>query len=523
MEEEKELSVPNFPSYQSVVQIPMERGRVVPNDLALEQVVLGGMLIDEKGVEDVIDFLKIEMFYNKRNQLVFKAIYELFSQTHPVDILSVIDKLRSNGDLKAVGGEAYVIELTQKTTSAANIKYHGGLLLQYYIRRELIRISNEINEDSYDETKTVLSLLDESESKLYEITNGRFNKSAKSAKELIAEALDELNKLSEKKEDITGVSSGFRDVDIVTAGWQPTDLIIIAARPAMGKTAFTLTMARNIAVKNKQGVAFFSLEMGAVQLIKRLISSETGIEADSLRRANKLTKEDWDKLDKNLIELSEAPLYIDDTQDLSLFDLKAKARRLVEKDKVKIIMIDYLQLMTVGGVKNIGNREQEISAISRGLKSLAKELNVPVIALSQLSRGTESRQTKRPQLSDLRESGAIEQDADIVTFLYRPEYYGLDTWDDEEGAPTKNQSEFMIAKHRNGETKNIRMRFYKGVFSDLNSSSEMLSSSYFLKENNGGVIASKINSQAFNAGDNKPYFADEDANISEDNNSEVPF
>jgi replicative DNA helicase len=324
----------------------------------------------------------------------------------------------------------------------------------------LIKISSEIIEESYDETTDVFDLLDKAESKLYEVTQGNIKRSSETAQSLVIQAKKRIEEIA-NKEGLSGVATGFEKLDKVTSGWQPSDLIIIAARPGMGKTAFVLSMARNMAIDYNQPVAVFSLEMSSVQLITRLISSETGLSSEKLR-TGKLEKHEWEQLSVKVKNLEKAPLYIDDTPSLSIFDLRAKARRLSSQHGIKLIIVDYLQLMTAGGggKGGSGNREQEISTISRNLKALAKELSVPVIALSQLSRAVETRgSSKRPLLSDLRESGAIEQDADIVSFIYRPEYYKIDEWDDEERSPTAGQAEFIIAKHRNGSLENIRLKF----------------------------------------------------------------
>lgn len=502
----------------------LEKGKIPPQDIRLEEAVLGGMLIDKKGVDDAIDILTAEVFYKPAHQLIYEAIFELFQNSQPIDLYTVSEQLSKKGNLEIVGGDYYLINLTQKVSSAAHIEAHSRIILQKHIQRSLIKISNEIIEESYDETTDVFDLLDSAESKLYEVTQGNLKRSSESAKELIIKARKKIEEIGKREGNFSGIPSGFTKVDELTAGWQPTDLIIVAARPAMGKTAFTLTMARNIAVNEKIPVAFFSLEMSSVQLITRLISSETGIGSDKLR-SGKLSAEEWNALSNNISNLENAPLYIDDTPSLSIFDLRAKARRMVSQYGIKIIIIDYLQLMTTGGgTKGTGNREQEISTISRNLKALAKELDVPVIALSQLSRNVESRPGhKRPQLADLRESGAIEQDADIVTFLYRPEYYKLDTWDDEEGTPTTHQAEFIVAKHRNGGLDNIRLKFTNGVFSNLDSSSENYTFNEFPSRMNSEMERPAFSSpsEAFET----PKFnsASHKANNIEDADNEVPF
>ena len=450
--------------------IPLEKGKLPPQAIDLEEVVLGAMMIDKRGVDEVIDILHPEVFYKKTHQHVFEAIYTLFEKGEPVDLLTVSARLKKNKTLEIVGGEFFLIQLTQKVSSSAHIEFHARIILQKYIQRSLIKISNEIIEESYDEGTDVFDLLDTAESKLYEITQGNIKRSSETAQNLVIEAKKRIEEIA-NKEGLSGIPSGFTKLDKLTSGWQPSDLIIIAARPGMGKTAFALSMARNIAVEHQIPVAFFSLEMSSVQLITRLISSETGLSSEKLRTGN-LEKHEWEQLNVKVKGLEKAPLFIDDTPSLSIFDLRAKARRLSSQHGIKLLMVDYLQLMTAGGSQKGGNREQEISTISRNLKALSKELNIPVIAISQLSRAVETRGgTKRPLLSDLRESGAIEQDADIVSFIYRPEYYKIDEWDDEEHNPTAGQAEFIVSKHRNGGLDEIRLKFIGqlGKFENLDS------------------------------------------------------
>ncbi|PKA81943.1 primary replicative DNA helicase [Ulvibacter sp. MAR_2010_11] len=448
--------------------ISLEKGKLPPQATDLEEVVLGAMMIDKKGVDEVIDILHSEVFYKEAHQHIFEAIHTLFENSEPVDLLTVSSQLKKDLKLDRVGGEYYLVQLTQKVSSSAHIEFHARIILQKYIQRSLIKISNEIIEDSYDETTDVFDLLDNAESKLYDITQGNIKRSSETAQSLVIQAKKRIEEIA-NKEGLSGIPSGFTKVDKLTSGWQPSDLVIIAARPGMGKTALTLSMARNVAVEHNIPVAFFSLEMSSVQLITRLISSETGLSSEKLRTGN-LEKHEWEQLNVKVKGLEKAPLFIDDTPSLSIFDLRAKARRLSSQHGIKLIMIDYLQLMTAGGSQKGGNREQEISTISRNLKALAKELNVPVIALSQLSRAVETRGgSKRPLLSDLRESGAIEQDADIVSFIYRPEYYKIEEWDDEERTPTAGQAEFIVAKHRNGGLDEIKLKFvgHLGRFENL--------------------------------------------------------
>lgn len=446
--------------------INLQQGRIPPQALELEEAVLGAMIIDKKGVDEVIDILQPDAFYKTAHQHIFGAIFQLFQDSQPIDLLTVSSELRKKGKLETIGGEFYLVQLSQRVASSAHIEFHARIILQKFIQRSLIKISNEIIESSYKESTDVFDLLDEAESKLYDITQGNIKKSSESAQSLVIEAKKRIEEIS-KRDGLSGVSTGFEKLDKLTSGWQPSDLIIIAARPGMGKTALTLSMARNIAVTKQIPVAFFSLEMSSVQLITRLISAETGLSSEKLR-TGKLADHEWQQLNVKVTDLEKAPLFIDDTPSLSIFDLRAKARRLSSQHGIKLIVVDYLQLMTAGTTTKSGNREQEISTISRNLKALAKELNIPVIALSQLSRAVETRGgTKRPMLSDLRESGAIEQDADIVTFIYRPEYYKIYEWDN--GDDSRGQGEIIIAKHRNGALENVRLKFTAefAKFSDL--------------------------------------------------------
>ncbi|WP_423998578.1 replicative DNA helicase [Maribacter sp. IgM3_T14_3] len=448
--------------------INLERGKIPPQAVDLEEVVLGAMMIDKKGVDEVIDILHPDVFYKDAHRFIYEAIFVLFEESQPVDLLTVSSQLKKAGKLEVSGGDFYLIKLTQKVASSAHIEFHARIILQKYIQRSLIKISGEIIEEAYDESTDVFDLLDAAEAKLYDVTQGNLKRSAETAQDLVIQAKKRIEEIA-GKEGMSGIPSGFDKLDKLTSGWQPSDLIIVAARPGMGKTALTLSMARNMAVNTNTPVAFFSLEMSSVQLITRLISSETGLSSEKLR-TGKLEKHEWEQLNVKVKALEKAPLFIDDTPSLSIFDLRAKARRLASQHGIKMIMIDYLQLMTAGGSQKGGNREQEISTISRNLKALAKELSVPVIALSQLSRAVETRGgSKRPILSDLRESGAIEQDADIVSFIYRPEYYKIEEWDDEERTPTQGQAEFIVAKHRNGGLENIRLKFIgnQGKFDNL--------------------------------------------------------
>ncbi|WCC43355.1 replicative DNA helicase [Tenacibaculum finnmarkense] len=471
--------------------VSLEKGKLPPQALELEEAVLGAMMIDKKGIDEVIDILAPESFYDKRHQEVYQAIYTLFQNSEPIDLLSVSNQLKKTGKLAVAGGDFFLIGLTQKVASSAHIEFHSRIILEKYIQRRLITISSEIIENSYNETVDVFDLLDEAEGKLFEVTQGNLKKGAERADSLVQQSINRIQEISGKG-GMSGLQTGFSKLDALTSGWQPSDLIIIAARPGMGKTAFVISMAKNMAIDFGHGVAVFSLEMSSVQLITRMISSETGLTSEKLRKGD-LEPHEWEQLNVKVKKLSDAPIFIDDTPALSIFDLRAKARRLVSQHDVKIIVIDYLQLMTAGG--SSGNREQEISTISRNLKALAKELSIPVIALSQLSRAVETRGgSKRPLLSDLRESGAIEQDADIVSFIFRPEYYGMTEWDDDDHSPCEGQGEFIVAKHRNGGMDNIRLKFtgHLALFSDLDEGN----SSEFESSMNGGIADSFNNEVA---------------------------
>lgn len=448
--------------------VSLEKGKLPPQAIDLEEAVLGAMMIDKEAIDMVIDILHSKVFYKEQHALIYNAMFDLFKQSLPTDLLMVSEQMRKEGTLDAIGGDYYLINLTQKVASSAHVEHHARIVLEKYIKRVLIGISTEIIEESYDDTADVFDVLDGAETKLFEIAQGNLKKSSVDAQTLVSQAISKIEEIG-KKEGMSGVASGFTKIDEITAGWQASDLVIIAARPGMGKTAFVMSMAKNMAIQFDIPVAIFSLEMSSVQLITRMISSETGLRSEKLRKGD-LQPHEWEQLSVKVKNLTKAPIFIDDTPSLSIFDLRAKARRLVSKHGVKVIIIDYLQLMTASVNTKSGNREQEISTISRGLKALAKELSVPVITLSQLSRAVETRGgVKRPLLSDLRESGAIEQDADIVSFIYRPEYYQLEDWDDADRTPCKGEAEFIFAKHRNGSLGSVRLKFTAELaeFSDL--------------------------------------------------------
>lgn len=434
--------------------IGLENGKKPPQAIDIEEAVLGALLLEPNSVADVLDVLVPECFYKESNRKVFKAISSLALRHDPVDIYTVAQELKKTGDLEEIGGPYYLSQLSMKIGAAAHLDYHTKVLVQKYIQRELISISYEVQRDSFDDSLSVDDLLDSTQQKIFTLADRNMKRETQSVQDIINAAIDDLQSAQLREDGLSGIPSGYTGIDRVTLGWQPSDLIIIAARPSVGKTAFVLTMARNMSVDHKIPVAFFSLEMSSVQLVKRLMVSETGLSAEKIKGGRKLEEHEWVQLNERLNALSQAPLYIDDTPSLSIYEFRSKARRLVSSAGVKLIVIDYLQLMT-GPPELKGMREQEVSAISRSLKAIAKELNVPIVALSQLSRAVETRGgAKRPQLSDLRESGAIEQDADIVMFIHRPEYYGL-----AEDPAQVGLTEIIIAKHRNGQVCDVQMRF----------------------------------------------------------------
>ena len=450
-------SASNRAAYDKMTDTPIA-GVVPPQAVELEETVLGALMLEKDSIIAVQEYITADAFYTEEHRLIYKAIESLSAELKPIDLYTVTERLKARKELKKVGGAAYLAQLTQKVGSAANIEFHAKIIAQKYVQRELIRSATEIQRRSYDEDQDVTDLIGFAESEIFKVAEGHVKRSVQNAKDILAKALAQIEQASKNTSAFNGVPSGFMAIDRVTLGWQPSDLIIIAARPSMGKTAFVLSMARNMAIDHEAPVAFFSLEMSAVQLMMRLIVAETGLSGTDIK-SGRLTPEQWRHLESATKPLGTAPLYIDDTPALSVFEFRSKARRLKIHHDIKIIVIDYLQLMT-GNQDSKGNREQEVAFISRTLKAIAKELDIPIIALSQLNRSTETRGgSKRPQLSDLRESGAIEQDADIVAFIHRPEYYGINT--DENGMPTAGMAEIIIAKHRNGAVTDIKLRFLK--------------------------------------------------------------
>lgn len=433
-------------------------GKVPPQALEIEEAVLGALMLEKDALSTVIDILKPESFYKDSHQEIYRAIQILFNNSEPVDILTVTNQLKKDGKLEFAGGAYYVTQLTSKVNSAANIETHARIVTQQAIKRELIRIASEVHKDAYEDTMDVFDLLDRTEQSLFDVSETNIRRNYADIRSIMKEAMDELEARKKHKDGLTGVPSGFTGLDRITNGWQKSDLIILAARPGMGKTALVVSSMRNAAVDFQKPVAIFSLEMSSVQLVNRLISAEAELESEKIKKGN-LAEFEWEQLVHKTSRITSAPIFIDDTPALTIFELRAKSRRLKAQHDIQLVIVDYLQLMSGDVSKNSGgNREQEIASISRALKNLAKELEIPVIAISQLSRAVETRGgDKRPQLSDLRESGSIEQDADLVIFLYRPEYYGIT--EDENGMPTASMAELIIAKHRNGSLENVPLKF----------------------------------------------------------------
>ncbi len=431
-------------------------GKVPPQAVDLEEAVLSALLLESDAYSLVGDMLEPEAFYKKSHQKIFHAIRELFVQDRPVDLLTVTDYLQSTGELDEVGGMAYLSLLSSKVASAANVEFHVKILVQKYLKRQMITSCTELQNMAYDDSVDVQDLIDRAQKRVFDMADTNIRKDTQEASPLLAQALDNIQKASENITGINGVPSGFTELDKNTHGWQPSDLVIIAARPAMGKTAFVLSMAKNIAVDQKIPLAIFSLEMSGVQLMYRMLSCQAELESEKLK-TGQLTEQEWIHLRNSAKVLSNSPIFIDDTAGLSILELRSKCRMLKNKYNIQMVIVDYLQLMTAGADMR-GNREQEVSMISRQLKIIAKELNITMIALSQLNRGLESRQDKKPILSDLRESGSIEQDADMVIFIHRPEVYNKSGVDGN-GLSQKGLAEIIIAKHRSGSIGEIKMRF----------------------------------------------------------------
>ena len=489
-------------------------GRLAPRDTEVEEAVLGALMLEKDAYTTVCDLLKPESFYDPRHQLIYTAIQQLGASQQPIDMLTVTERLRANGDLEKVGGPIVISQLTAKVASGAHVEFHARIVAQKYLARELINFASDIEGKAFDESNDVDDLLQEAEGKLFEISQRNVKKDVTQIDPVVAQAIEQIEAAANRESGLSGLETQFHELDKLTSGWQNSDLIIIAARPAMGKTAFVLSMAKNMAINYNTPVAIFSLEMSNVQLVNRLIVNTCEITGEKIK-SGQLAPYEWEQLMAKIKDLYDAPIYIDDTPSLSVFELRTKARRLVREHNIKMIIIDYLQLMNASGM-NFGSREQEVSTISRSLKGLAKELNIPIIALSQLNRGVETRQGdgKRPQLADLRESGAIEQDADMVCFIHRPEYYKIT--EDEKGNSLIGLAEIIIAKHRNGAVGDVRLRF-KGEyarFQNLNDDTEIY-----------GTFGSGMNSgKTFSSA---PIPSHTSSNAAEDflqqQNNDVPF
>lgn len=464
-------------------------GRIPPRDNDLEEAVLGALMLEKDAYTVVCDILKPESFYDPANQKIYAAIQSLGAAQQSIDMLTVTEKLRLMGELEGAGGPLRISELTSRVASGAHVEFHARIVAQKYLARELIKFASQIEAQAFDESYDVDDLLQEAEGKLFEISQRNVKKDVTQIDPVINAAIEQIQTAANRTSGLSGLESGYHELDKLTSGWQRSDLIIIAARPAMGKTAFVLSMAKNMAVDYNIPVAIFSLEMSNIQLVNRLIQNTCEIEGEKIK-SGQLSQMEWDQLMSRVKNLYSAPLYIDDTASLSIFELRTKARRLVREHNVSFIIIDYLQLMNASGMK-FGSREQEVSMISRSLKQLAKELNIPIVALSQLnrsveSRGADSKDGKRPQLSDLRESGAIEQDADIVCFIHRPEYY-LRSGVDAAGNDIRGLAEFIVAKHRSGRVDDVKMRFKSRYarFENWDGETEMTSGSRVSRLNSG--------------------------------------
>lgn len=460
----------------------LDLGKLPPQALDLEESVLGALMLEKDALTNVIDILKPENFYKDANKEIYQSIIDLFNDSEPIDLLTVTSQLKKNGKLEYVGGSFYVTQLTTRVNSASNIEYHARIILEQSIKRQLIEVSGEVQKEAYEDTTDVFDLLDNTEQSLFDISESHIRKNYSQVKGS-KEAIDELQAKKTRKDGITGVPSGFIDLDNITSGWQPSDLVIIAGRPSMGKTAFVLSMMRNASIDHEMPIALFSLEMSSLQIVNRLISSEAELDSDKIKKGN-LKDYEWQQLLHKTDQLNNAKIFIDDTPALSILELRAKSRRLKSQHDIQCIIVDYLQLMSGEYGKSSGNREQEIASISRSLKAIAKELNVPVLALSQLSRAVETRGgDKRPVLSDLRESGSIEQDADMVLFIYRADRY--DITEDEDGNLTAGVAELLLRKNRNGPTGKVKLKFIErfAKFADMSSNDDMTTNKFQSKAN----------------------------------------
>jgi replicative DNA helicase len=433
---------------------PRENGKSkqAPHDETMEASVLGAILIDVDAIIKIADIISTEDFYDKRHERIYEAIMQLYEKRSSIDVLTLSNQLRANGYLDMVGGPAYLTELTNFVPTAAHVVEYANIVAEKGVRRRLLTVNAEITDLVGQENIGLKQLIEEAEAGLFRVSQRHVKQSIVSIEAILAESFERLDDLHKDKKKLRGIPTGFKDMDNMLAGLQRSDLFVLAARPSMGKTAFALNLAHNVAVQSKEPVLLFSLEMSKEQLVDRLLSMESGVDAWALRTGN-LTDSDFEKIGHAMGTLSEAPIYIDDTPGITVSDLRTKARREAHQHQLGLVIVDYLQLMSGGSRSgNDGNRVQEISEISRGLKGVARELNVPLIALSQLSRSVENRTPQIPQLSDLRESGSIEQDADIVAFIYREEYYNPET-------DRKKITDILIKKHRNGPTGGVELYF----------------------------------------------------------------
>ena len=468
-------------------------GHVMPQAPEVEKAVLGALMIDKDAYLEVCDLLRPESFYEPRNQMVYEAIMKLSIEESPVDVLTVTDKLGKMGKLEDVGGPGYIADLSSRVATSANIEYHANLVAEKYLSRQMIHYVGEVGKKTFDETYPIKDVVNDAQAKLFELSQKNMKKDYSVLAPILERAVKSVQDAHSNTGGVTGIPTGFYKLDDITCGWQKSDLVIIAGRPAMGKTAFALSLAKNIAADQKIPMAFFSLEMSSEQLANRLMANAFEIDGKKLM-SGQLDREDWNRLDKGMNNLVDAPLYIDDTEGLSVMELRTKARRLVNEHHVQLIMVDYLQLMTASGMR-YNSRQEEVSLISRSLKGLAKELDIPVLALSQLNRGVEGRdgaEGKRPMLSDLRESGAIEQDADMVVFLHRPEYYGI-MMSDDGTKDYRGMAEVIIAKHRKGAV-GIKLLKFRGEYTRFeNPEDNMIGNG--VPSDGGEIVGSKINGE----------------------------
>lgn len=489
----------NYRRRNSQPQIDTNYAHLQPQDVTLEKVVLGALMIDADAFSIVSELLKPETFYEPRHQKIYAAIQTMNIEERPVDIMTLVNELTKMGEIEKVGGAAYLMEISSQVASAAHVEAHARILAQKYLQRQLIHYAGDIETQAFDESVDVDELMQHAEGELFALSQSNMKQDYTQIDPVIKEAVSILQRAAENKGGLTGIPTGYTGLDDMTSGWQASDLVIIAGRPAMGKTSFALSIAKNVAVDYHIPIGFFSLEMNNVQLVNRLISNVCEISGKKILNGQ-LDQAEWERLDTKMRELTGAPIYVDDTPGLSVFELRTKARRLVREKGVKLLMIDYLQLMNANGMK-FGSRQEEVSTISRSLKGLAKELNIPVLALSQLSRNVENREGlegKRPQLSDLRESGAIEQDADMVLFVHRPEYYHI--YQDEKGNDLHGMAQIIIAKHRKGATGDVLLNF-RGEFTRFQDPTDAVPAPF---DQGGEIIGSRMNGGAPDGFDGLP-------------------